>query len=45
MQKAIEQYKNQKVNKMRVSYILILNGVPKATFYVELKKELKLPNN
>ena len=38
MQKAIEQYNNRVVNKMSVSDILKLNGIPKATFYVELKK-------
>lgn len=38
MQKAIEQYKNRADNKMSVSDILKLNGIPKATFYVELKK-------
>ena len=38
MQKALEQYSNRKENKMSVSDILKLNGIPKATFYVELKK-------
>jgi DNA invertase Pin-like site-specific DNA recombinase len=39
MQKAIEQYNNRTENKMSVSDILKLNGIPKATFYVELKKQ------
>lgn len=39
MQKAIEQYKNRADNKMSVSDILKLNGIPKATFYIELKKQ------
>lgn len=38
LQKAIEQYNNRVDNKMSVSDILKLNGIPKATFYVELKK-------
>ena len=38
MQKAIEQYNNRADNKMSVSDILKLNGIPKASFYVELKK-------
>ncbi|MDJ0332285.1 recombinase family protein [Planococcus sp. S3-L1] len=38
MQKALEQYKNREENKMSVSDILKLNGIPKATFYIELKK-------
>ncbi|PSL41153.1 TetR family transcriptional regulator [Planomicrobium soli] len=38
MQKALEQYRNREENKMSVSDILKLNGIPKATFYVELKK-------
>lgn len=38
MQKAIEQYQNRKDNGMSVSDILKLNGIPKASFYVELKK-------
>lgn len=38
MQKAIEQYNKRADNKMSVSDILKLNGIPKATFYVELKK-------
>ncbi|QGM28958.1 recombinase family protein [Bacillus sp. N3536] len=40
MQKAIEQYNNRLENKMSVSDILKLNGIPKASFYVELKKHL-----
>ncbi|GGA36031.1 hypothetical protein [Psychrobacillus lasiicapitis] len=39
IRKAIEQYKNRADNKMSVSDILKLNGIPKATFYVELKKQ------
>lgn len=39
MQKAIEQYKNRADNKMSVSDILKLNGIPKASLYVELKKQ------
>lgn len=38
MHKALEQYKNREENKMSVSDILKLNGIPKATFYIELKK-------
>lgn len=38
MQKAIEQYNNRAENKMSVTDILKLSGIPKATFYVELKK-------
>lgn len=38
MDKAVDQYKNRKDNKMSVSDILKLNGIPKASFYVELKK-------
>jgi len=38
MQRAIEQYNNRVENKMSVSDILKINGIPKATFYVELKK-------
>lgn len=38
MKKAIEQYNNRSDNKMSVSDILKLNGIPKASFYVELKK-------
>lgn len=38
MQKAIEQYKNRADNRMSVSDILKVNGIPKATFYIELKK-------
>lgn len=38
MQKAIEQYKGREENKMSVTDILKLNGIPKASFYVELKK-------
>ena len=38
MKKAIEQYNNRKDNGMSVSDILKLNGIPKASFYVELKK-------
>jgi len=40
MQKAIEQYKNRADNKMSVSDILKLNGIPKATYYVELKRNI-----
>ncbi|WP_342598078.1 recombinase family protein [Psychrobacillus sp. FSL H8-0483] len=38
MQKAIEQYNNRAENKLSVSDILKFNGIPKASFYVELKK-------
>lgn len=37
MQKAIVQYNKRDENKMSVSDILKLNGIPKATFYVEFK--------
>lgn len=40
VQKAIEQYNNRTDNKMSVSDILKLNGIPKASFYVELKKHI-----
>lgn len=38
MQKAIQQYENRKENGMSVSDIIKLNGIPKASFYAELKK-------
>ena len=38
MKKAIEQYQNRQENGMSVSDILKLNDIPKASFYVELKK-------
>ena len=38
MKKAIEQYQNHEENGMSVSAILKLNDIPKASFYVELKK-------
>ncbi|RLQ92116.1 recombinase family protein [Planomicrobium sp. Y74] len=39
MERALEQYRNRADNKMSVSDILKLNGIPKATFYLELKKQ------
>lgn len=38
MEKAIQQYENRKENGMSVSDIIKLNGIPKASFYAELKK-------
>ena len=38
MQKAIKQYLNRKENGMSVTDILKVNDIPKASFYVELKK-------
>ena len=38
MKKAIDQYQNHEENGMSASDILKLNDIPKASFYVELKK-------